>query len=102
MARTGWHATRLVVVVLFYAIERTGNIVPCVGVSVAKRGVGRVGIGGMVERTKTGGGGFGIGTGLLPDHIDKVVAAKHTDDGGYSIKVIDERGGDCAIAMAAA
>ena len=37
-----------------YAIEQTGNIVPCVGVSLAKRGVGRVGIGGMIGRTKTG------------------------------------------------
>ena len=65
-------------------------------------GVGRVGIGGMVERARTGGGGFGAGTGLLPDPSDKVVASKHTYGGGYSITVIDERGGDGGIAMAGA
>ena len=65
-----------------YAIDRAGNIVACVSASVAKRGVPRVGIGGMVERTKTGGGGFGTGTGLLPDPSDKVVASKHTDGCG--------------------
>ena len=75
---------------------------PCVGVSLDVMGVGRVGIGGIVERNVTGSGGCGTSAGLLPDPGDKLVPSSDTDGGGQSIIVLSERDGCGGIGLTSA
>ncbi|MFM7986692.1 MAG: hypothetical protein ACKPKO_45995, partial [Candidatus Fonsibacter sp.] len=64
------------------------NSVPATGVSL---GVGRVGIGGIVEGSVTGIAGSGTSAGLLLDPgipADKLIASNDTYGGGSSVIVI--------------
>ena len=65
-----------------YGKCRGSNNVPSIGASLDVVGVGRVGVGGIVERNVTGSGGCGACAGLVPDPTDTLVPSAETNGGG--------------------